>query len=394
LQDEDPNWQFILWTNNEQFIPHSKQKLETHGIHVFNIDRLESPIPLDDFIKNKNFGLVSDILRVIIVESQGGVYRDLDYRFLNAKIIHTITHTYDYFAGMYGKILLSNAFFGAVSHHPVLQAVKSNIIRNLTENSSPAYVKAPCSTFDEVIMKTGPLCWTISNKQKLHADPLLKDIVFSDGVLYDVCIAKGPDWVNQTGLRCNYNYFTDQYLTGLIGNDQFGSTWSNKTLPHLDFVPDHLATGEVLMDKIKSNQIKSIHRVYNKISNSSLKPILEALINNDSVENIYFNINEIDDDGVYQLAEIIKKHPRLKILSLIGNLITDQGADYLAQAIKKNSSLEKIALLGNFMTEKGYTALKKAIHSSNKNIIIEELKHENQTTSFENHALYDSLDMI
>jgi len=390
LQNEDPNWQFIVWTNNEKLIPQSKQKLETHGIHVLNINRLELPIPLDAFIMSKNFGLVSDIVRVIIIENQGGIYRDFDYQFLDPKTINTLTNTFDYFAGIYGKILVNNAFFGAVNHHPVLQSVKSNIVRNLTASDSdlPAYIQKPCDSFNDVLIKTGPVCWTIANHRSLHSDPLLKDILLSDGVLYNVCAAKGLDWTTKTGLTCNYEYFTDKYLLGLIGNDQFGSTWANKPILDANLTPDQLARDKVLIDKIKQNKIKSIHQIYNKISNDNLKPILRALMANFSVQSIYLNVNEIDDNGVYQLAEIIKKHPNLRVISLGGNLITDRGAQYLSEAIIESPSLEKIALWANFISEAGYKTLEEAASSSNKKVIIEERQQNIRRNSSSEQALY------
>jgi hypothetical protein len=132
-----PNWQIILWTNE---------------------DLIEEKFPLNflDLLNKVNSGAQkADILRYFIVEKYGGFYIDADIipnkslepiikQHYNTSLVicHDIELTWEY---------IINAFFAAVPNHPVLKRACEMCLNNLVINTEDIHMHSGPRLFGECI---------------------------------------------------------------------------------------------------------------------------------------------------------------------------------------------------------------------------------------------------
>lgn len=106
-QCQHPTWEIILWNDSK-------------------VESFEMTNALN-FKQAPNFGMKSDILRYEILESQGGVYVDIDYECV--RNIEDIVDHCDFFAGFSHTtaLELNNGLIGCVSHHAVMRRLVGEI---------------------------------------------------------------------------------------------------------------------------------------------------------------------------------------------------------------------------------------------------------------------------
>jgi mannosyltransferase OCH1-like enzyme len=133
-----PNWQIILWTND---------------------DLVEEKFPLKflDLLNKVNSGAQkADILRYFIIEKYGGVYVDVDIipnksldpiitQLFNTSLVicHDLEITWAY---------IINAFFAAVPNHPVLKTACELCINNIVINTEDIHMHSGPRLFGECIL--------------------------------------------------------------------------------------------------------------------------------------------------------------------------------------------------------------------------------------------------
>ena len=89
-------WDHYLWTNDEKLIPQSaKIELAAKGVKILSIDSLNTPDATTkvksliqaskQFAEEKLFGLSTDIARYLIMQKEGGIYIDGDYKLHSVK---------------------------------------------------------------------------------------------------------------------------------------------------------------------------------------------------------------------------------------------------------------------------------------------------------------------
>lgn len=98
--------------------------------------------------KARNYGEKSDILKWEIVYRFGGTYVDTDFEcYRSLDVFH---HTYDFYTGIQpldtNMVQLGAALYGAIPHHPILEACVTRIKDNQNIN--------------QIIVKTGPIHFT------------------------------------------------------------------------------------------------------------------------------------------------------------------------------------------------------------------------------------------
>ena len=169
LNDHNEIWQHNIWTNNPDIFP--KELTQIKGVEIRDISVFyKNPSyeillkALDNFNKTKlplYLAESSDILRLIALQELGGIYNDMDYEIYNAKQLKNYMHKFDFIGGRdkidkYGYY--ANSFFAAKANHPIINEALAMIIRNhKKQNSSPNYIKYPCTENDRLYFNGPPL---------------------------------------------------------------------------------------------------------------------------------------------------------------------------------------------------------------------------------------------
>ncbi len=122
--------------------------MEENGLEVRSIEDYKEELrlfePIMDLVDKKLWGIASDALRYNIIEIFGGVYSDLNFKFLRS--IERNLHQYDFiFQG-------SNNFFAAKINHPIIKHVV-DIVENHYVNP-PEYLTNINDIFDKTIIFT------------------------------------------------------------------------------------------------------------------------------------------------------------------------------------------------------------------------------------------------
>ncbi|MCT4634996.1 MAG: hypothetical protein N4A31_01940 [Rickettsiales bacterium] len=134
--ENDGQWSHVVWTNDKSLIPKSVKYLEKHNIEVRSIYDYKDELKLfDEIIKlidvNK-LGMASDTLRCSITYLQGGVYADINYKFLQK--IDQYCSKYDMFSADH-----QNNLFCVKKEHIVIKETLNGMESLL--KSHPKYLK-------------------------------------------------------------------------------------------------------------------------------------------------------------------------------------------------------------------------------------------------------------
>ena len=83
---DDGEWSHVVWTNDKYLIPKSVKSLKKHGIEVRSIyDHMDEIKLFEEIIKlidSNKFAMASDTLRYSITYNEGGLYADINYKFI------------------------------------------------------------------------------------------------------------------------------------------------------------------------------------------------------------------------------------------------------------------------------------------------------------------------
>ncbi|WP_165380265.1 glycosyltransferase family 32 protein [Candidatus Finniella inopinata] len=188
-------WQHYFWIQDEKLLPKTLQALGS-DIEVKLIGKdLPTDFPLKNYFEQeltgKKYGKASDILRCVILDSYGGVYRDVDLEFL--KPLAAMNYGYDLYVGMeYHCGYPGNAFIASRSGHPVIKRMLEIIDRNFDVKRAPKYINnTRYLDWDgpmETICQTGPVVLGVA-LATAKRDSKDKDIVLPPQVL----LSKGEE---------------------------------------------------------------------------------------------------------------------------------------------------------------------------------------------------------
>jgi len=134
LKNINESWSFKFWTNDKNLIPESVAVLEDLGVEIQEIDKFQDVFPLIDLIRLKltqlDFAHASDLARYQIISNFGGVYADIDYKFINSGKLDKITQRYNFFKPDISAFV---SFFAASQNHPIF----THLITDLHKRFNP-----------------------------------------------------------------------------------------------------------------------------------------------------------------------------------------------------------------------------------------------------------------
>jgi len=150
-----PGWNYKLWTDNEvKDFPLINRKL---------------------YEQEPNYGARADILRLEILNKEGGLYVDTDFECIRPDALTLVHDNFDFYVCLHPldceAILINNAIIGSVPNHPILQAC----IEQLKYQS-------PSNNSFEKIVRQGP--GLLSQMTLKHMNTGYKDIIFPASVFY------------------------------------------------------------------------------------------------------------------------------------------------------------------------------------------------------------------
>jgi mannosyltransferase OCH1-like enzyme len=185
-------WSHILWTNDQNLIPGTINKLKEFSIEIKNVNELENQVLLkdiQDMINKNSFSEASDLIRYLALEKYGGVYFDTDYELFRP--IDNLMRTYS-FMGVdnrkshdeSGFSEISSAFIAAKSNHLVIKEAVKLITRNLHNKNLPQYIKNAYTRRAKIWVKTGPIVLTAAFYLKNIEND---DVIFNYRYFYRDC---------------------------------------------------------------------------------------------------------------------------------------------------------------------------------------------------------------
>jgi len=138
-----PDWQFVFWTDRERTAVFD-------GMEVRQVtDALFTKLS-EQYHLSLNYGEKSDILRLEILNKEGGIYMDHDALCLHA--FDPLCESFDFFvglerphAGTCSSIFPCIGMFGSVPSHPILQDT-INRISDSWEESTKQYLQESVAT--------------------------------------------------------------------------------------------------------------------------------------------------------------------------------------------------------------------------------------------------------
>lgn len=170
---------YLKWQKTWQSIPGFTYKLWTDDdVNEFNF------AVKDIYNKAKNYGQRADILRIAILDKEGGIYVDIDFECIKPEFFKMLNFTYDFYAGLHPLdaqvFALENALIGSIPGHPILKAYLRDLPKRWALPSATQY--------SEVVIKTGPGLFTRAFYKE--AGKYYKDIALPPTFLYPLGLAQ------------------------------------------------------------------------------------------------------------------------------------------------------------------------------------------------------------
>ncbi|MBA3954260.1 hypothetical protein H0X48_03000 [Candidatus Dependentiae bacterium] len=137
-QNMGPEWKYILWTDADI----AKLPLKNRALYE----------------RSTNFGAKSDIARMEILYTYGGVYVDTDFECLKPQIFGELNHYYDFYTGMHpidSGILLENALIASAPGNPIVKGYIDDLPANFARVHDVVQQTGP-GFFTQVFLKHAP----------------------------------------------------------------------------------------------------------------------------------------------------------------------------------------------------------------------------------------------
>ena len=220
-------WKHYLWVQKKDKLPKTVKVLEEAGIEIRELESLEE----GDFqslkgsfsneISESRFGRASDILRCVLLNKFGGIYRDIDFEM--TRPLTGLTLAYDFFAGIeFPYSYPCNAIMGCRPAHPIVGKMLEIIARNYDPEKAPAYIKESLKVGGErlaTLCLTGPIALGVALKSILHS---------SGPIAFGQPIKKQPDGRKDRNIILPPEVFYTHGYGGAVcsfGWHAFAGTW-------------------------------------------------------------------------------------------------------------------------------------------------------------------------
>ncbi len=202
------------------------------GLLDMKHDLLSVRNSIDDFVSQKMFASVSDVVRLAAVKDIGGMYFDVDYVLFDQEAVHTQQHKYNLFdiiknyRYVVGKEIAQNGYFcnafmsSATTIAPSAVKAWNTVVRNLNSATEPNYVKYSKDASSKILSQTGPVELTISCLDSLDD---AHDIVLNFGCLLYTAVLHQPHTPATFG------------DVGALGYDMWGGTWVDNPILYVAY---------------------------------------------------------------------------------------------------------------------------------------------------------------
>lgn len=253
----------------------------------------------------------------------------------------------------------------------VLYAKHKSIMSKVKELDIPATQAViqeicPCSNDPEDIIRTFVLVCLGLNKEELAKySPEARMRIFEElEENFDITMRSLPDALGQPSSKGTYqprfrknNLF--QPLSMLI---EFTDLVSAAQLDHERIGDSEL---ESLVEALFTNSsLTELNLEHNRIEDSGTESLAGALLVNSSLTELNLCSNLIGESGAASLAEALKENSYLTELNLESNNIRESGAKSLSDALKVNSSLTELNLKANRIGASGIESLAQGLENN------------------------------
>ena len=116
---------------------------------------------------------------------------------------------------------------------------------------------------------------------------------------------------------------------------------------------------------IREGVLVNLNLAYNKLGESSVCEISQALQVNSTLQDLCLSSNAIGLSGIQSLAAVLCQNHSLISLNLAYNNIDDGGAYEISKALQVNSTLKKLFLSNNTIQVNGGKSIANAMHHNN-----------------------------
>lgn len=217
-------WQHLLWIKNKKLLPDTVKYLSSKNspLKIQEYDDLNLPYKISEilsqYISERKLGKASDLLRYLLVEQMGGIYKDTDYLIARSCIV--LNKVYDFYAGIEPmSTFIGNAFIAAKAHHPVLQHVIKMILRNHTDAAPPYIKKISKQDAFRTVLETGPNVLSVAFYEAAGQSSNI-DIIFPPMMLYPT---PNPSYPQKVVIKPGENIPEDS-----LGAHYWNTSWYNK----------------------------------------------------------------------------------------------------------------------------------------------------------------------
>ena len=388
LNRASDQWTHYIWTNNLAIIPDQLRNIpytQFMLIDEFSDHRLwpELQETLTKGESNKSLlAQAGDIIRYIILERKGGIYRDFDHlifenrsndllklmsmaNFLASKVFHS------------DLTPVGNSFIAASPNHPILEDLINSIKKNLHPEEHPEiaeYIKYPCVASHGVLYTTGPTALIMSTfkaaNQPGYVDLLMPSLVFSN-TEYARHLTKQSKCYDATKSENITNDFQERQITSIAGDLLCGSWYyqnqANKKI--IDYGPNvssdifikYRIFGSVMSGHLPDLEYYLQYTQYIEALKEGFTPLYTAVrLNQSAAAELLLkkgaNPHFIDNEG-NSLLHIAAKSGHSKIFELLLqtnidlNIKHPNGASALTMAVI-NGHKETVKLLLNAGADK------------------------------------------
>ena len=237
------NWQHFIWTNNPKSIPN--EILSIPGVEIKKIEELKNHflfnklknITLKGDEKRPYFAEAADLLRLMAVQTFGGIYNDMDYEIYNPEALISLMKNFDFIGGREMDTIKSfygNAFISAKANHLILEEALKLNYRNYLKKDTPEYIKYPCKESIRIYYN-GPPIITLSYffKNNINGN---KDIILPSWMIFNanfahyknkICDYKMISKVEFNENNINLNKLLNNYKSSILIKDKTSNSKEN-----------------------------------------------------------------------------------------------------------------------------------------------------------------------
>ena len=186
-------WVHYIWTNSEDTIPDEFKAIDNVKIMIAN-QYSDHPLwsGIEKSIEEKLFAQASDLMRYVILDIMGGIYRDLDNQIFDGRGEHIIKLMFvaTLLAGKETETdyaYMGNSLIAAVSGHPSIKKVIESALINLNDDQPEEiaeYIKFACTKHFKIVYQTGPVALTMAILQTANQEGY-NDLVMPRLVFYN-----------------------------------------------------------------------------------------------------------------------------------------------------------------------------------------------------------------